>query len=434
LTKIWDARTGELGQQLPDRLGFIPAFSPDGRWLSTDLDGGRLLEVGTWEPGPRLGGRVRFAADGRLGVSEDGSGGFRLVDIATGRRLATFADPHASFVEPGFSPDGGLLIGTEAGGTQGLRVWDLRLVRERLAEIGLDWDAPEIPPAADPSPAPITIEVRAGASHYDAGVALAGQRRLEEAAVELRKAIEAEPRHAAAHDELGSVLFDLKRTDDAIAHYRKSIELDSTRPSAHNNLGYALLTRGERDEAIACFQHAVDLLPGYVRAHDNLGNALRSAGRIDEAIAAYRTVAGFEPRCAHHANLLAWLLVTREPAGSGDLAEALEHASQAVKLEPGKGVYWNTLGVARYRAGEWESAIEALERSRTLQGEAHLAHDAFFLSMSHHRLDHDEDARAWLDRAIEWMERNAPSDVELRRFRAEAEELLGTVLKAGRPD
>ena len=38
---------------------------------------------------------------------------------------------------------------------------------------------------------------------------------------------------------------------------------------------------------------------------------------------------------------------------------------------------------------------------------------------------HKEEARKWYDRAVEWMEKNQPADEELKRFRAEAEELLG---------
>jgi hypothetical protein len=33
--------------------------------------------------------------------------------------------------------------------------------------------------------------------------------------------------------------------------------------------------------------------------------------------------------------------------------------------------------------------------------------------------------RRWYDRAVQWVDGNKPNDEELRRFRAEAEELLG---------
>jgi hypothetical protein len=45
--------------------------------------------------------------------------------------------------------------------------------------------------------------------------------------------------------------------------------------------------------------------------------------------------------------------------------------------------------------------------------------------MAHWQLGHKTEARQWYDRAVRWMEENHPyNDDELRRFRAEAEELL----------
>ena len=46
--------------------------------------------------------------------------------------------------------------------------------------------------------------------------------------------------------------------------------------------------------------------------------------------------------------------------------------------------------------------------------------------MAHWQLGHKDEARQWYDKAVEWMKNN-PADDELTRFRAEADELLGTV-------
>ena len=40
------------------------------------------------------------------------------------------------------------------------------------------------------------------------------------------------------------------------------------------------------------------------------------------------------------------------------------------------------------------------------------------------QLGNKEEARAWYDRAAEWMVKNSPDDDELRRFRGEARQLL----------
>jgi uncharacterized protein HemY len=83
---------------------------------------------------------------------------------------------------------------------------------------------------------------------------------------------------------------------------------------------------------------------------------------------------------------------------------------------------WNTVGTARYRNGQWKAAIQALEKSMELQGDN--GFDGFFLAMSHWQLDDKEAARKWYEQAVAWMDKNPPSNGQLRRFRAEAEELL----------
>jgi hypothetical protein len=40
------------------------------------------------------------------------------------------------------------------------------------------------------------------------------------------------------------------------------------------------------------------------------------------------------------------------------------------------------------------------------------------------RLGEKDKAREWYDRAVQWMDKNQPKNDELRRFRAEAAELL----------
>jgi eukaryotic-like serine/threonine-protein kinase len=56
--------------------------------------------------------------------------------------------------------------------------------------------------------------------------------------------------------------------------------------------------------------------------------------------------------------------------------------------------------------------------------------DWFFLAMAHWRLgDHDK-ARTWFGRAVQWMDKHMPQHGELRRFRAEAEAMLGRAGKS----
>jgi hypothetical protein len=48
----------------------------------------------------------------------------------------------------------------------------------------------------------------------------------------------------------------------------------------------------------------------------------------------------------------------------------------------------------------------------------------FFLGMAHWQLGNKVEANKWYDQAMKWMEKNQPKAEELRRFRAEASEML----------
>jgi tetratricopeptide (TPR) repeat protein len=70
-----------------------------------------------------------------------------------------------------------------------------------------------------------------------------------------------------------------------------------------------------------------------------------------------------------------------------------------------------------------ESLIADLNKSVSLS-KGGQSFDFFFLAMAHWQLDNKDAARGWYDKAVEWMDKNQPNNEELRRFRAEAAELL----------
>jgi uncharacterized protein HemY len=103
-------------------------------------------------------------------------------------------------------------------------------------------------------------------------------------------------------------------------------------------------------------------------------------------------------------------------------------AWKAVALRPKDGALWNVLGAAHYRAGNWKEAVGALEKSMELRKGGD-SFDWFFLAMAHWQLREKDKARAWFSRAEKWMDQHQPKNEELRRFRAEARELLQSEVK-----
>src|SRR5262249_48539590 len=128
-------------------------------------------------------------------------------------------------------------------------------------------------------------------------------------------------------------------------------------------------------------------------------------------------------------NNLAWLLVTCPATTLQDGREALELVRKAIALQSEEHYHHNTLGIAYYRMGDLPAAAAALEKSialnaRRTEPDRSESSDTFFRAMVRWRQGDPAAARADYDRAVRWMEQYRPNDLELRRFRAEAEALL----------
>jgi serine/threonine protein kinase/Flp pilus assembly protein TadD len=122
--------------------------------------------------------------------------------------------------------------------------------------------------------------------------------------------------------------------------------------------------------------------------------------------------------------LLAWVLAIRPDSHQRYPGVALDLAQQAVDLAPQDGDVQQTLGIAQYRASNFQAAVQALDKAVELRCLRDVV-SWLFLAMAHWRLGEKDKAREWYDRAAQWMDKNKPKDDELRPFRTEAAELLG---------
>jgi tetratricopeptide (TPR) repeat protein len=136
------------------------------------------------------------------------------------------------------------------------------------------------------------------------------------------------------------------------------------------------------------------------------------------------------PAHAEAHRLLAWLLATSPEEKLRDPDRAVQLAGKAVELAPEPWINWKTLGVAHYRAGDWKAAVAAVDKSLTLSGDGD-AVGWLFLAMAHRKLGNQDEARNSYEKAVTWLEKNKDTlgkdqgyAEEVRRFRAEAEEVL----------
>ena len=102
--------------------------------------------------------------------------------------------------------------------------------------------------------------------------------------------------------------------------------------------------------------------------------------------------------------------------------QALTSAKQALKWSPNSSVARSALGVALYRQGKYEEAIEHQLKASAAFGDS--AHQLFHLAMQHWQLGRKVEARDYYDRAVRWMDEHNPNGPALLPLRAEASRVL----------
>ncbi|MGE5193480.1 MAG: hypothetical protein ACM3U2_13385, partial [Deltaproteobacteria bacterium] len=176
-----------------------------------------------------------------------------------------------------------------------------------------------------------------------------------------------------------------------------------------------------------------------ITAYGRLVKLLREANRADEAEAVCLNASAlWEERAREHSdsadyrayvalvcNNLAWNLVASGEPDARISNAAVGLARNAVELAPNAAHFVNTLGVAYYRAAQWNAAIETLTRSEELYRGDNFSHNALFIAMAHWQRGDKDQARKAYAAALVWIEKFAPRNDELLRFRAEAASLLG---------
>jgi serine/threonine protein kinase/WD40 repeat protein len=297
--KIWNAGDGKLVKQLTDYGAHYARFSPDGRWLATRFDGGRVFDVDTWEPGPRVGIGGVFAADSRLMAVLPASGVSRLVDRATGRELARLEDPELlQYQWCCFTPNGDKLIGLSG---KGILVWDLRLLRQHLKPMGLDWEYPDFP-AADPAikaDRPRTVEVIPG---YLAKPILNREQKDRQNIERCRIAVQAKPDNALACNNLAwayaTAAEPLRDVKAALPLAEKAVKLESNNVVYRNTLGVVYYRAGKYREAVKELRANLETQEDWALAsdlyflamsHQQLGETERARDYYDWAVRWPRT-------------------------------------------------------------------------------------------------------------------------------------------------
>jgi serine/threonine-protein kinase len=133
-------------------------------------------------------------------------------------------------------------------------------------------------------------------SHITLSTCLSSRGLYVEAVEELRTAVRLDPSQAsiALRCTLAGLLLDLGRLNESSAEFRGVLLLDPSSYRAHYGLGSALLASGLFEEASEEFRRAIAIDPT-TRANESLSFALGYLGRKDDEIAALREAVRLDP-------------------------------------------------------------------------------------------------------------------------------------------
>src|SRR5262249_32959981 len=211
--------------------------------------------------------------------------------------------------------------------------------------------------------------------------------KLDEAIVCYRKAIDLDPKHANAHYDLGLALQAQGKLDDAIDSYRTAIKLDPKHAWARNNIARAYALLGQWDQAVT---HTGKLIP--LRPSDNIlwmthaSFLLRAGDTKGYRLACKEMIDRFgqtkNPFIAHRVAWTGFLL----PDAVSDQKLLMELAQRSVDGAPEDPWTGMTLGLAHYRAGQFEKAIKQLQPYAAVWFWQHQV--SLILAMAHHLLGH----------------------------------------------
>ncbi|HUE72043.1 MAG TPA: protein kinase [Pirellulaceae bacterium] len=430
--KLWDATTRQELATLTGHTGQVwrVAFSPDGKTLAS---GGSDGTVGLWDVATRRlrhnviaadsSSRVNvlaFAPDGKTFAAGGKWGLLSLYDAETGRMRTRFLErtgAYASLSAVAFSPDSHSLATAGEDGT-------IRLRDATTGQLLASFKGPTHPVRS----LAFFPDGRTLVSANDAGsVTLwdvaTGQERITMAAGS-RVAVAPDGQSLAIADSENIKLWLATTHPDALAPKNELDGDDPESPVAQTDAALRLRVEGRLGEAAEAYSKAVSRL-------EKLAAHFHDAPEYQALMA--------DGRLHNNLNNLAWFMATSADLKLRDASQAVALARRAVDLAPREGGHWNTLGVAHYRAGDWKAAINSLEKSMELvsgRPEVSTAEsfNTFFLAMAHWQLGEKDKAREWYDKAVAWMEKNKPEDEELRRFRAEAKELLRIEDRPAKPE
>jgi WD40 repeat protein/serine/threonine protein kinase len=364
---------------------------------------------------------VAFSPDGRWFASAGEDRTVVLRDRLTMRRLLALPPQNSEILVLAFDRQRSRLA--VSGVEQLVTLWDLDRIAEELA--GVELAGKEMARNEGPTRGSATsVEVIpvAGAPHFQRGNELKANGRLEEAIAEYRQAVELDPRYLMPRWEFAGALHDAGRNDEALDVLSDAIRLAPHIQSfRQKRLEYQIaqkkwreaaadfteLNQRNPDNSYLWFECAVLLLQsGDNEGYRKLCTRMRERFELSQD---YGQLAALAHTCA------------LAPGALGDADLVLRLAQRRWTLTPQGSNHrlfsLHALGLAQYRAGQYQEVIASLSEDVPNAKELpsapngdNQARNWLILAMAHSRLGHAEEARTWFEKTERWLTAQSRKD------------------------
>jgi len=263
-------------------------------------------------------------------------------------------------------------------------------------------------PAGDSAPDSVATPPTQAAARIATAAAKRNLGLLDEALLELERALELDPRSADARVERGKCLAELRRLPEALRELDRALELDPRHVEGLFARGFCNSKRGDYAEAVADYTRLLELEASYTQALFNRGTCNGQLGRYEEALADYGRAIELDPDEAS-----AYLGHGQVLAALGRHAEAIEDYARSLACVPRDLEAYGSRGMSKAALGRFAEAVEDYDRALE-----HAPFDAFLHAnrgASNLALRLPEEALADYARACEL----APDDPEFWFCRAQ---------------